>query len=104
MTATELRNESRRWLARRFLLPAGDLIFRQGLMEHLKFLEEAQWWPRERLAGWRNQALQTLVRTAYCEVPFYRALMDNSGVTWRDITSVEDRSEERRVGKECRSR
>ncbi len=90
MTATELRNESRRWLGRRFLLPAGDLIFRQGLMEHLKFLEEAQWWPRERLAGWRNQALQTLVRTAYCEVPFYRALMDNSGVTWRDITSVED--------------
>jgi len=90
MTIPELRNASRRWLLRNLVLPAGDLVFKQGLMEHLRFLEEAQWWSRDRLYRTRDRALQDLMRVAWAEVPFYRALMDNAGVTWRDFRTPAD--------------
>ena len=72
------------------MLPAGDAVFRQGMMAHLRFLEQAQWWDRERLFAARDARLQSLMKTAYFEVPFYRALMDNARVTWRDFRSPED--------------
>lgn len=90
MNVSEIRHASRRWLLRNLLLPAGDLVFRQGLMEHLRFLEKAQWWNREALHGWRDRALRDLMRIAWHEVPFYRALMDNAGVTWRDFSGAAD--------------
>ena len=90
MTIKQLRNRSWRWLLRSLVLPAGDLVFQQGMMEHLRFLGEAQWWPPERLHAYRNRQLQALLKVAWREVPFYRALLDNARVRPEEIRGPGD--------------
>ncbi len=78
------------WVLRNGILPLGDRIFGQQMMRRLRFLEEAQWWPRERLHEERDRLLAEVVRIAYHEVPFYRALMDGAGVRPGDIRHADD--------------
>ena len=77
-------------LLRNIVLPLGDRVLGHGMMERLRFLEDAQWWDRERLHAFRQQALQSLVTTAYAEVPFYRHLMRARGVTPSEIGGLDD--------------
>lgn len=86
----QLRSRAWCWLLRNALLPAGDRLFRQGMMSHLRYLERAQWWDRGRLHAERDAMLQSLMRVAYDEVPVYRTLMENARVTWRDFRCPED--------------
>jgi len=83
----------RRWrglLLRSVVLPLGDLAFGQRMMKRLRFLEQAQWWDPERLETARSAALRQLIQTAYDQVPFYRNLMLEKGLTPRDITTPEE--------------
>src|SRR5438445_13880725 len=89
-TVPGLRDRSWGWLLRRCLLPAGDLLFGQGMIRRLHFLESAQWWEPERLHRERDRQLSLLIRTAYAEVPFYRELMDQARVKLDDIRRPED--------------
>ena len=54
-------------------------------MQRLALLEQAQWWPRERLHAKRDELLRTLVEVAYREVPLYHELMSRAHVTPADI-------------------
>ena len=56
----------------------------------LDFLEESQWWPRERLEGLRNSKLQALIEHCYAHVPYYREVMDQRGLKPGDIATVAD--------------
>jgi phenylacetate-CoA ligase len=85
----ELRRRSWCWILRHLILPVGGLAFGQNLMKRLQFLEAAQWWDRERLNNYRRDALGSLLRVAYEEVPFYRNLMETSGVAAADAHLVE---------------
>lgn len=78
------------WLLRKILLPLGDRPLGQRMMTRLAELERAQWWDRERITARRDELLSSLVRTAYEEVPFYRALFDEHSVAPRDIRRAED--------------
>lgn len=49
-------------------------------MARLRFLEEAQWWPPDRIRNARDEALLGTLRAAYDSVPFYRELMDQARV------------------------
>ncbi len=71
-------------------MPAGDLYFRQKLMPRLRFLEQAQWWDREKLYQERERRLRRLVRVAAAEVPFYRDLFERARVNSDEIRSPED--------------
>jgi phenylacetate-CoA ligase len=73
-----------------WILPTGDFLFGQQMMKRLRYLEEAQWWDRERILNERDQQLRSLIAIAYREVPFYRDLMDEAGVKPGDIQSVAD--------------
>src|SRR5689334_2579493 len=64
------------WLLKSVVLPAADRVYGHPMMRRLRFLEEAQWWPPERVVGERNRLLRETVETAYRDVPFYRELMD----------------------------
>jgi phenylacetate-coenzyme A ligase PaaK-like adenylate-forming protein len=75
-----------------WVLPAGDFFFGQQMMKRLRYLEEAQWWDRERIINERDKQLRSLIGIAYREVPFYRDLMDEAGVKPEDIHSVKDLS------------
>jgi phenylacetate-CoA ligase len=76
------------WFLRTAFLPAGDAIFGQRMMSRLRFLEDAQWWPRERIESERDASLRSLIAAA-TEVPFYRELWDGAGVDPRSITSAD---------------
>ncbi len=69
----------------RWILPGGDYLFGQDMMKRFHYLEEAQWWDRERIYAERDQALAKLVQVAYKEVPFYTDLMDQACVKPQDI-------------------
>lgn len=77
-------------LLRNLILPMGDLIFGQRMMNHLKFLENAQYWPQEKILARQNQDLISLIRTAYKEVPFYRELFDSANIKPEDIRNISD--------------
>jgi len=58
----------------RVLLPAGDRLVGQRMMQRLRFLRQAQWWDPERLEAERTRLLRDLLAVAHREVPFYRSL------------------------------
>lgn len=85
-----LRSRSKTWLLRNVVMPLGDRVYGQKMMQRLRFLEKAQWWDRDRIYDHRNSLLKELIKTAYEEVPFYRDLMEKSHVKPEDIQSPED--------------
>lgn len=85
-TAPQLRS----YLLRNLILPVGDKIFGQRMMEHLKFLEKAQWWNLDQITIYQNEMLSRLVHTAYNEVPFYRNLLLQSQVSPNEIKRSSD--------------
>jgi phenylacetate-coenzyme A ligase PaaK-like adenylate-forming protein len=86
----QIREESWSWLLKSIILPAGDVAFGQKMMKRLSFLEQAQWWPREKLYRHRDHSLRELIRISYAEVPFYRELMDRASIKPADIQSAAD--------------
>ncbi|MBE9505966.1 MAG: phenylacetate--CoA ligase family protein, partial [Chloroflexi bacterium] len=77
-------------LTRHVLAPSLDVLRGTHTMRHLAELEESQWWPRERIEELQAERLQRLIRYAYDHVPYYRRLMNERGLTPRDITSAAD--------------
>jgi phenylacetate-CoA ligase len=80
------------WLLGNVILPAGDAAFGQRMLSRLRFLEQAQWWDRERLHAERDRRLSGLMTVAYDQVPYYRQLMDQAGVKPNDIRCPADLS------------
>ena len=79
-------------LLRNVIVPLGDIIFGQRMMQRIKFLEEAQYWPLEKIIEKRARDLQTLIHTSYSEVPIYHKLMNQVGVHPGQINSLDDLS------------
>ena len=77
---------------RNLVLPAGDLLFGQRMMSRLKFLEKAQFLSQQELLNSQNKGLQSLIRTACDEVPFYRDVMLQRGILPSEILSAGDLS------------
>lgn len=80
----------KRWLLRNALLPLGDRLLGHPMISRLKWLEQAQWWSRERLESERNRLLSEVVATSYREVHLYRELFDQAGVNPSQITCPAD--------------
>ncbi|MBW6475437.1 MAG: AMP-binding protein [Anaerolineaceae bacterium] len=77
-------------LLRNVIIPFGDLIFGQKMMRRINFLEEAQYWPLEKINERRARDLQALIQTAYSEVPIYHQSMNQVGVQPGDINTLDD--------------
>jgi len=58
--------------------------------EYRAFLEESQWWSRERLHEWQLQQLSKLLTHAYENVPHYRRVFDERGLKPKDIQDFND--------------
>jgi phenylacetate-CoA ligase len=78
------------WGLKNLIIPGGDFIVRHGMMRHLKFLKDAQWWSRDEVLGFQSKALQNLVEIAYRDVPLYRALMEQRNLRPEDIQNLQD--------------
>ncbi len=54
------------------------------------FLQESQWWSREKLEDYQLQQLRKLLHHAYDNVPYYRRIFDERGLKPKDIQSFDD--------------
>ena len=55
-----------------------------------RFLEEAQYWDREKIERWQLRKIKEIVKYAYENVPGYYALYREAGIKPEDIQSLED--------------
>jgi len=54
------------------------------------FLQESQWWSREKLEEHQMQQLRRLLHHAYENVPYYRRVFDERGLKPRDVQDFDD--------------
>jgi len=54
------------------------------------FLEQAQWWDRDRIEEWQLQKLKQIVKYAYENVPGYYFLYKEAGIKPNDIQTLND--------------
>jgi phenylacetate-CoA ligase len=71
------------------LLPA-RIRFGKVFWETYNFLQESQWWSREKLEKYQLEQLEKLLNHAYKNVPYYRRVFDERGLKPGDIQSLND--------------
>ena len=54
------------------------------------FLQESQWWSREKLEEYQMQQLRKLLHHAYENVPYYRRVFDERGLKPKNIQDFDD--------------
>lgn len=77
-------------IAKHILYPIGETFLGTKMLRYLKELEETQWWSLERLQELQNEKLRALIKHAYENVPYYRRIFEERGLTDKDIQTVED--------------
>jgi phenylacetate-CoA ligase len=58
--------------------------------ETYNFLQESQWWSREKLEEYQMQQLSKMLHHAYQNVPYYRRIFDERGLRPQDIQNSDD--------------
>ncbi len=77
-------------LLEKFILPVGDRLSRQKVMESYRYFRDAQWWSLDRLLEEQEKRLQETLLTAYNQVPLYRECFDRHGIRVGDISKRGD--------------
>ncbi|PKP61718.1 hypothetical protein CVT91_02170 [Candidatus Atribacteria bacterium HGW-Atribacteria-1] len=54
------------------------------------FLQESQWWSKEKLEEYQMKELEKLLKHAYKNVPYYRRVFDERGLKPKDIQDFDD--------------
>jgi phenylacetate-CoA ligase len=72
------------------ILPFGDLLTRQQVMERYKFYSTAQKWDDEQISVYRNEKFKETVRIASTETAFYKELYNTAGVNINNIRTASD--------------
>jgi len=54
------------------------------------FLQESQWWSKEKLEEYQMRQLEKLLKHAYKNVPYYRRVFDERGLKPKDIKDFDD--------------
>lgn len=77
-------------VAQRIVFPVADRIRGIPIGRRLDELDESQWWSAQRLAALQQERLANLIRHVYENVPYYRRMMSERGLTPRDIREPAD--------------
>ena len=54
------------------------------------FLQQSQWWSRQKLEEYQMQQLSSLLHHAYENVPYYRGVFDERGLKPGDVQNFDD--------------
>ena len=72
----------------------GSIPFRlrygKDFWDTYNFLQESQWWSKEKLQNYQLEQLNKLLIHAYDNVPYYRKVFDERGLKPRDIQDFRD--------------
>ncbi len=72
------------------LYPAYYWRAKDPKLQHLKQLEERQYWSQQELATWQLQRLKAIVEHAFKTSPFYRELYQAHGISPKDLQTLDD--------------
>ncbi len=72
------------------LFPLHERLKRHDSVALRRLMEEAQWWPADRLAAFQLQRLRDLLQDVGANVPYYRNLFAQSGVDPIKVRSTAD--------------
>ncbi|MGB9862613.1 MAG: phenylacetate--CoA ligase family protein [Candidatus Saccharicenans sp.] len=64
--------------------------FGKTFKKYYNFLQESQWWDLKKLQEFQREKLKELIDIAYNNVPYYRKLFSEYGLTPSDINTIED--------------
>ena len=78
------------YLNRKLVGPVSDRVLGRSIFSKLRFLEESQWWDKERITAFQNEQLRNITEHAYNEIPHYKHLWDSHGIKPEQIQSIED--------------
>jgi len=76
----------------KILLPFLDKANKTKIMQCLDFLNKSQWRGTQTLKDLQEEKLRQITKVAYYDVPYYRELFKQNGLTDKDIQSVNDLS------------
>lgn len=72
------------------LYPVGEKLLGTRMLKYLKEVEETQWWSPKELRELQNRKLQSLIKHAYENVPYYHRIFNERGLTDKDVQTIED--------------
>jgi phenylacetate-CoA ligase len=72
------------------VLRAQDVVRGRDSLPRQRFLEETQWWPRERLLALQWQEARRLLEHAFRSVPYYQEKFRLAGIALEDIRQPAD--------------
>ncbi len=70
-----------------------SLRYGKVFRETYAFLQESQWWSKEKLEEYQLEQLSKLLRHAYENVPYYQRVFDERGLKPKDIQDFKDLQE-----------
>lgn len=76
--------------AKNIFYPAADILLGTQLMRYLSEFERTQWLDRKQLQDLQDEKLRALITHAYKNVPYYRSVFDEYGITEKAIQTVKD--------------
>ncbi len=79
-----------KFICNHLFLPLFDICTGRQIYKYKRFLDNAQWWTRERLTDYQNTQLKKIIVYGYTHSPYYKALFDKAGLNPEDIKSHED--------------
>ena len=77
-------------LSKKVIYPLGDKLFDTSVIRYYNWLMTTQYWSPTQLRELQNTRLNILIRHAYENVPYYRNLLEERGLTNKNIKIVED--------------
>ena len=80
----------RNLISENIILPLSDLLTGQHVHKYFKFLKTTDTWTRQQIDDYQNERLRMLVKHAVANVPYYRDLFQQLGLTADDIQTKDD--------------
>lgn len=71
-------------------LPLGDWMRGVPIGQAMRVLNEAQWWPAEKVKAYQAEKLRRLVRSSFENIAYVRDMMQGRGLKPEDIQSADD--------------
>jgi len=78
------------FLASKLIYPLGDKIIGTSVMKYYHWLQKTQWWSPKQLQEFQNSRLQLLIKHVVNDVPYYKRLFSDMGISVNDIQNIDD--------------
>jgi phenylacetate-CoA ligase len=72
------------------IIPVGDLVMKTSVYKNIRLIKKLNKLDKEQINEWQNKKLQKLIKHAYENTDYYKALFDKNNLKIEDIKSITD--------------